>query len=161
MIFNIFPRFFICSVDYAVNIWTFALRCNKVPDWEGWGLDSARIHTQYPSLSIITLQGTLQPSYRYLPIVNNNKVAFASISLGLWSGHLPSSVFHWIRPMSPPEGSTVVHPFSRWVKTHVSIIISIRDNRQTHLKIHLKPYWETSPQQPWSNAGPTRFFSYT
>ena len=41
-------------------------------------------------------------------IKTTTRAAFLNISLGLSSGHFPSSVFHWIRPEAPPEDSTVM-----------------------------------------------------
>lgn len=72
-------------------------------------LSHACTYTQQPSLSLTTQQDALQPSYWYLTTLNNNnKDGFVSISQGLSGRHLPLSVFGWIRPMTSPEGWTVV-----------------------------------------------------
>ena len=72
-------------------------------------LSHASSHTQQSSLSIITQQGALQPSYGYLTILknnNNNKDTFMSTSLGLKKGQ------HWCL-----ASQTHPLPYSRWLRT--------------------------------------------
>ena len=88
------------------SLLVFSSTQENIPHVIGWGRP-----TVAKPLTIIWHNSALQPSYQYLTILlnnnNNNKDAFVSISLGLSSGRLPSSVFRWIRPTPPPGDRSV------------------------------------------------------
>ena len=116
------------------------LLAGDFPLWSNLSLTTT--YTQQPNLNIITT-GCTTAIIWYVPKLNknNNKDAFLSIPLGLSSGHLHSSVFHWIKPTAPPEDWTVVSgvpgpPPS--ILTMGEDTCQYQGQQQIHLKIHFE-----------------------